>query len=171
LNGESFATWLEAKMRPATPPLFVVTLDDTDGNVGIVVGAAGRNKLAQQDPNDPTNFRSQPATFAKNGDLTDIIAKNLLSAVAGSVDRIAAINIAKGIRVEPGIIGAEKNMIGTTGPNYLDANGNDTDPNPLDNVPGEPVLEGRLVDGAVVAHTFLNLAGGVVTLPGKVFIR
>ena len=27
------------------------------------------------------------------------------------------------------------------------------------------------VDGAVIAHTFLNLAGGVVTLPGKVFIR
>jgi hypothetical protein len=164
LGGETFKEWTIAKLRPPVDPLFIVTLDDTDGNVGVVVGAAGRNKAAVSDPSNPTAFRSQPATFAKNGDLVDIVAKNLMSAVAGSVDRIAAINIAKGIRVEPGTIGAEKNLIGSTDPNYLDSNGVGTGT-------GEPVLEGRLVDGAVVAHTFLNLAGGVVTLPGKAFIR
>lgn len=177
LGGESFAEWVTSKMRlPVDPlPFFPITLDDTDGNVGIVVGAAGRNKAALFDPGDPTSFRSQPTTLAKNGDLVDVVAKNLLSAVAGSVQRIAAINVVKGIRIEPGIIGAEKGQIGAGDPNYFDAAGNPT-------LTGEPVLEGMLEnyfgivptssgDGAVVAHRFLNLLGQVTLPPGKVFVR
>ncbi len=175
LNGESFAEWVTSKMRlPVDPsPLFPITLDDTDGNVGIVVGAAGRNKAAIFDPMDPTSFRSQPTTLAKNGDLIDVVAKNLLAAVAGSVQRIAAINVVKGIRIEPGIIGAEKGENGMGDPNYFDAFGNPT---------AEPELEGMMEnyfgtlltssgDGAVVAHQFLNLLGQVVVPPGKVFVR
>jgi hypothetical protein len=176
INGETFQEWVDAKMRLPDDPFFPVSLTDLDGNVGIVVGAAGRNKAAALDPNQPTEFRSQPATGGKSGDLVDVIAKNLLSAVAGSVQRIAAINIVKGLQVSPGVIGAEKGFFNDTPhlPNYYMPDGVTETPGPR----FEPVLEGRLVsdagvsgDGAVVAHVFLNLDGSLATPSGKSFIR
>jgi hypothetical protein len=169
LNGQSMAKWVDLKF--INNPAFVVSLDDTDGNVGLVVGAAGRNKAVVLDPvNSPGVYRSQPASNALNGSLINLTAKNLMSAVAGSVDRIASIYLAQGIKVPPGIIGSEKGEAGAGTPNYLDQFGNPTEKNG-DVTRGEPVLEGKLIDGALVAKKILDLAGNQITLPGKVYPR
>jgi hypothetical protein len=173
LHGQLLAQWVDAKLvnNVFATDKDPVTLDDTDGNVGLVVGAAGRNKPVVIDPvNLPGVYRSQPATGGLNGDVINLIARNLMSAVAGSVDRIASIHLAKGIKVLPGIIGSEKGEIGAKTPNYLDQFGNPTEKNG-DVSQGEPEIDGRLIDGALIAKTTLDLNGTPVTLPGKVFPR
>ncbi|MDB6150785.1 MAG: Na-Ca exchanger/integrin-beta4 [Chthoniobacter sp.] len=134
------------------PPL----LNDDLGNVGIIVGAAGRIKTVEVSPGV---FDSLPATFAVNGSLTGLSARNLMSAVAGDVNRIAAIQIASGLKIgsgtganfTPGIVGADKE-----GGPYRDANGD---------ILQEPVLDGGLIDGALVARRITD------PLAGRVFIR
>ena len=138
------------------PPL----LDDNFGNVGIIVGSAGRIKEYEVSPG--TLFQL-PATFALNGSLTNLSARNLLSAVAGDINLIAAIQVASGIKIgsgvapffTPGIIGADK-LPTLPGNDYLDSNGDKIN---------EPVLDGRLVDGAFVAHKITD------SLAGRIYLR
>ena len=141
------------------PPL----LDDSFGNVGIVVGSAGRIKALQVSPGV---VASLPATFALNGYLTNITARNLMSAVAGDVGLIAAIQVASGLKIgtgtgvnfTPGVIGSDKDPT-LPGLDYLDSNGNDRDPN---GQKIEPLLDGRLVDGALVYKTLVGQVSGRV---------
>ena len=138
------------------PPL----LDDTFGNVGIIVGSAGRIKEYEISPG---TLLQLPATFALNGSLINLSARNLLSAVAGDINQIAAIQVASGIKIgsgvapffTPGIIGADK-LPTLPGNDYLDSNGDKIN---------EPVLDSRLVDGAFVAHKITD------SLAGRIYLR
>ena len=121
-------------------------LDDSIGNVGAVVGAAGRLKAVETSPG---SFSTQAALFSTNGSFQNITARGLMSAVAGDVNSIAAIQIASGLKIgygtapnfTPGTIGADK--LPTIGVpfDYLDQNGDERT---------EPELGFRLVDGALV---------------------
>jgi hypothetical protein len=154
--GESVAEFVQNNLRGS----FGV-LTDADGNVGVVVGAAGRNKAVAADPSNPLTFVDQPAAGSRNGSLIDFTARNLMSAIAGSVDRIASIHLAQNIRVPNGIIGADKNIIGTR--EYLDRNDQPT---------RDVVLDGSLIDGALVARSLVDARGAAATLPSeRVFIK
>jgi hypothetical protein len=130
------------------------------------VGSAGRNKAVRLDPiGAPFEFLDQPATFAKNGDLINFTGLGIMSAVAGSVDRLAAIQLAKDISVAPGAtVGQDKIPVGEF--NYLNEFGLPLDEfgNPLT----QPVRDGRLIDGAVIAKTYVQLPGQP-SLVGRVF--
>jgi hypothetical protein len=156
------AAWVDTNLRPNFGGL--TDLDDNVGNVGIVVGAAGRNKAVVNtvgaNPADPTTYHSQPAQGGVNGSLISIEARNIMSAVAGSVDLIASIQLAKGIRVLKFVIGADKGVIGVN--NYLDPFGAPT-------ATGDPVLDGRLVDGALIAKVLQDSSGKPITLAGRIF--
>ena len=172
LSGQTVRQYVDVKFRD-TPPrdlppfVFPISLSDFDGNVGIVVGAAGRNKSVVLDADgNPGGFTSQPATKGENGKLISLSARNLLAAVAGSVDRIASIQVVQNVQVVNGIIGADKGVLGMN--DYLDKNGNPILPAADGRAPG-PQLEGRLVDGAVVGKIFLDGLGRVVTLGGRSF--
>jgi hypothetical protein len=154
--GETVADFVENRLRGGFGQL-----TDADGNVGIVVGAAGRNKAVAVDPNQPLEFVDQPASGSRNGSLINISVNNLMSAVAGSVDRIASIQVSRDIRVPGGVIGADKAVIGQR--DYLDRDGNPT---------SEPLLDGRLVDGALVTNRLLTATGQNTNLPSeRVFIK
>jgi hypothetical protein len=156
LNGETIAEFVQTNIREQ----FGV-LSDAVGNVGVVVGAAGRNKAVVSNPSEPLTFVDQPAQGSRNGSLIDFSARNLMSAVAGSVDRIASIHVAQGIQIPGGIIGADKVPVGSR--DYLDRDGN-----PTPNV----VLDGRLVDGALVTGALLDARGKNTTLPSdRIFIK
>jgi hypothetical protein len=156
LAGETIAEFVQTNLRGQ----FGVLTDEM-GNVGVVVGAAGRNKAVIVDVNEPLTFVDQPAQGSRNGSLIDFAARNLMSAVAGSVDRIASIFVSQNIRVPGGIIGADKVPLGSR--DYLDRDGN-----PTNNV----VLDGRLVDGALVTGALLDARGRVTTLPSdRIFIK
>lgn len=109
-------------------------LNDTLGNVGVVAGAAGtvKNGLAGDGA-------------AKNGSVTDLAARSIMSIVAGSVDRIAAVKTLSGISISTGILGAWKvNPIEhPNSPLYFNADGA---------IVSSPVLGGRLMDGAIVTQ-------------------
>jgi len=155
LGGESMAEYVNAKFRDPSAPLGT-GLSDGDGNVGIVVGAAGRDKAVVFDPaNNPFVYETL-ASGARNGSLTSVSARGLMSAVAGSVDRIASIASTKNIAVVVGQIGTDK--IPTNSNDYLDKNGVLT-------TSGAPVLDGRLIDGALVT-SLLDAPG----LSGRIFI-
>ncbi|MEA3210007.1 MAG: large repetitive protein [Chthoniobacter sp.] len=139
-------------------PLF--NLDDTFGNVGIVVGAKGR----VQDENHDGIL--DPSTGGTNGSVSDLTAAQLMSAVAGSVDRIASIASLTNVKVtaQGAVFGADKlvdsgdltlpravrpdrTMSGdgvpySTALDYL---------TPADTHTPTPVGGGRLVDGAIIA--------------------
>lgn len=143
-------------LNPVGSPAF---LADSVGNVGVIVGAAGRNKAVILDPVDaPTTYRSLPARFATNGSLENFTARNLMSAVAGSVDRIASIQLVKGLNV------AQQVGVDKLGGDFLDE---DLAPT----VSGEPVIDGRNIDGAIVAKKYVNLLGASVPPPQNGFIR
>jgi len=113
----------------------------TAGNVGIVVGATGRVR----DNNGDGEL--DPASVGINGSLTNVLASNIMSAVAGSVDRIASIQSLTNVevRVEGAIYGADKSVPppATAGSvDYLDSNGN---------LIHTPELGGELLDGAIIA--------------------
>lgn len=120
-----------------------VQLTNSIGNVGVVVGEAGRVR------------GGLPAGdgAAKAGSVSDFTANNIMSMVAGSVDRIAAIKSISGITVSPGgILGAYKNTPVAHAANstvYFAADG-------VTQVP-TPVLGGKLMDGAIVTQN--NNAG------------
>jgi hypothetical protein len=153
--GESMASFVETTLRDRFSG---GSIGDEVGNVGIVVGSAGRLKgvFAGYDEQNQPVYRSLPAPKGVNGDLTDVSARSILAAVAGSVDRIAAIRIARNVNVIPsGEIGTDK--VGL--PDYLDKNGN-----PL----VEPVTDGALIDGAmVVSQAPINSSknGNIFVLP------
>ena len=118
-------------------------LTNSIGNVGVVVGEAGRVR------------GDLPAGdgAAKAGSVSDFKANNIMSMVAGSVDRIAAIRSISGISVSPGgILGAYKNTPVAHASNstiYFAADG-------VTQLP-TPVAGGRLMDGAIVTQN--NNAG------------
>ena len=126
----------------ATP---LTPLDDTLGNVGLVAGAPGRVK------------GDNPASIAASGSISGITARSIMSMVAGSVDRIAAIQSVSGIsHSDPnGVFGSDKddpgnaNVQGTI--DYYNLNG-------TENHTG-PVIGGRLLDGAVVAKAITGITG------------
>jgi hypothetical protein len=151
LNGESMKSFVERKLRDGEA-LFE-SLGDGDGNVGFVVGSAGRNKAVAVDPfGNPFEFASQPAVNAKNGDLMNIRVNTIMSAVAGSVDRIAAIQLAHNIQVQATNVGTDKGVVGVT--EFLDLEGE---------IVSTPVRDGGLIDGAFVARklTGSNIGGNV----------
>jgi hypothetical protein len=84
------------------------TITSETGNVGVVVGAAGRVR------ND------LPVSGGVTGSVNGFKAQNIMSMVAGSVDRIAAISSVSGLQLQFGgtIIGAEKTA-------YIDPNNSD----------------------------------------------
>lgn len=170
---------IQSRYRFEPTDLFApFTLDDTLGNVGIVVGSAGRIKLAETSPGI---YTSQPAKDGVNGSLSNVTARNLLSAVAGSVNQIAAIQSITGLKIgagtganfTPGVVGSDKdptrnpfvqppNPLAVLDPtpgsifDYLDVNGQGN---------LEAQLDGRLIDGAVVARTISGF------IDGRVFLR
>ena len=160
LGGETVAKYVDRKFRDPLAPAGP-SLSDADGNVGIIVGAAGRNKAVVLDPQGhPHTYVTQPSTGARNGDLINLTTRNLMSAVAGSVDRIAAIQTCMNIQILNGQVGSDKGIINVA--EYLDADGNPT-------VNGRPVRDGRLLDGALICKALLDGGGNNVTLPGRVF--
>ena len=107
------------------------------GNVGVVVGEAGRVR-----GNLPGGDGG-----AKTGVVSNFTATNIMSMVAGSVDRIAAIRVISGINVDGGILGAYKDTPvshGASAPLYLAADGLTR----LDT----PAVGGRLMDGAIITQ-------------------
>jgi hypothetical protein len=95
-------------------------------------------QLGYDNSNNP-DFRSNPAFRGINGDARNVEARNIMAMVAGSVVQIASIqNIANIVVTANGASGVDK----TNDPApYRDKDGNP--------VP-EPVLDGRLVDGAII---------------------
>lgn len=142
-------------------------LNDLSGNVGIVVGAKGRVRDNNGDG------LLDAATAGTNGVLTDVSARNIMSAVAGSVNRIAAIREINNLRstVVGGTFGADKVIdsygrlqsgdgvlytAGTPGFDYLKFDNPFTEDDATIAGPEEdrhsssPVLGGKLVDGAII---------------------
>jgi hypothetical protein len=129
------------------------------GNVGIVVGAKGSVRDGDNDGRlDPAP--DSPGSIP-NGSLLNVTAANIMSAVAGHVDRIASIQVLKNVRITTvgGEYGSDRD-VDTTGAtqspdgvpysigpietslDYIDSDGNHSD---------TPEVGGRLVDGAIVA--------------------
>ncbi len=171
--GDFVKTDLVSEELPVgVPPGTQVFLDDVLGNVGVVVGSAGRNKSYVLDPdNNPTLWQSVPSKTGINGSLVNIFARNLVSAVAGSVERIASIQTYQSVTIV-NEVGGDKNgrFITAPGglPNFVEFF---ADKNGLPTTSNEPVLEGYMVDGAVVAKKFLNGKGQKVPPPLNGFIR
>lgn len=113
-------------------------LTDAQGNVGVVAGEAGRVKdgVAGDGP-------------AKNGSVTNFQARSILSMVAGSVERIAAIKTISGVSVLSGgggVYGAFKSNPEPHTPDtnlYFNREGG---------IVSSPVIGGRLMDGAIVTQ-------------------
>jgi hypothetical protein len=132
------------------------SFDDSIGLVGLVAGASGRLKEVPVNfsGTDDVVFLSQPASGGINGSASTITARNIMSMVAGSVERIASIQSIAFINVVgTGDVGSVKDPLGVL---FRDKDGN-----PI----VEPVLDGRLDDGALI---YKQLKGG--RLPnGNVF--
>jgi hypothetical protein len=159
LNGETVADWIANKLIDLNGG---DSLTDSDGNVGIIVGAAGRIKEVFRNgtyESQPSNqVRVDGRILASNGELYNVEASNLASAVAGSVDRIAAIQVARGIKVLNGILGADKSIVGTK--EFLTPDGLRTIET--------PVRDSRLIDGVIAAGYVTDLRGAIVSLPGNI---
>jgi hypothetical protein len=140
LGGQTMAQFVTANFVD-NPDAFFSVLDDSLGSVGIQVGAAGRLKTAflGYNSNNQPIYESQPATGGHNGSLISVSAHGGISAaVAGTLDRIAAIATVRDVSVASGTVGEDK-----PGPfPYLDENGNGI---------SAPVVGGALVDGALIA--------------------
>jgi hypothetical protein len=158
LNFETVADFVTRKFRDPLGTLGTA-LTDGDGNVGIIVGAAGRNKAVQFDPEgNPFVYSTQPASNVQNGSLTNLLARNLMSAVAGSVDRIASIQVSRAIQILAGEVGSDKIPLGSS--DYRDRSGNPVT---------SPVPDGRLVDGALITASLVDANGNPTSLAGRVF--
>jgi hypothetical protein len=90
-------------------------------------------------------FDTQPAPGAtkRNGTVQNVTARLLMSAIAGDVNSIAAIHVAKNINITGGLVGADKDPLGPDR-DYRDLNGG---------IVSTPVLGGGLIDGAFVSDT------------------
>jgi hypothetical protein len=134
----SMTQWVNDFLRN---PVVGSGLGDGNGNVGIVAGAAGRVKAIATG----SGFETQPAHNAAklNGSVQNLTARLLMSAVAGDVNRIAAIHAAKNINILSGLVGADKDNAGVLDTiDYLDLEGQ---------VVQTPVLGGALLDGAFIS--------------------
>lgn len=120
-------------------------LNDSVGNIGVIVGIAGKVK------------GDLPAGDAalKTGSVTNFAARSIMSMVAGSVDKIAAINTISGIQLTSpsGVLGAYKTTpVGPTPdhsptkPLYFSGPEQTGDLVPL------PQFGGSLMDGAIVTQ-------------------
>jgi hypothetical protein len=144
--GETLTQWVSSYLRAE---ISAGPLNDSVGNVGIVVGGAGRVKAIQTVSGD---FETQPAPggVKLNGTLSNLTARLLMSAVAGDVNRIAAINNARDINITSGLVGADKEPLGPI-PQYLSVTGT---------IVPTPQLGGGLIDGAFISSNRLaNLDG------------
>jgi hypothetical protein len=123
----------------------VTTLDPTVGNVGVVVGQAGFVR------ND------QPATAGVTGSVSGFEAKRIMSMVAGSVDRLAAITSVSGLRFSQAgafKVGDASGPVTHVNGNAFYAGSDYTGGVVKDASPG-----GTLVDGAVLTRKFTALPG------------
>jgi hypothetical protein len=123
----------------------VTQLDPTVGNVGVVVGQAGFVR------ND------QPATAGVTGSVSGFGANRIMSMVAGSVDRLAAITSVSGLRFsEAGAfkVGDASGPVTHVNGNAYYAGSDYTGGVVKDASPG-----GTLVDGAVLTRKFTALPG------------
>lgn len=124
-------------------------LTDSLGNVGVVAGVAGRVK---------SDLPAGDAA-AKTGSVTNFTAKSIMSMVAGSVDRIAAINTISGITLTSpgGLLGAYKNTPVAhpeSSPLYYSG------PDQTGSTISAPQVGGSLMDGAVITqNNTSNLSG------------
>ncbi len=141
----------------STPSAQIETL----GNVGLVAGASGR---VRDNNNDGT---LDPAPISSvNGSVIDVEARNIMSAIAGSVDRIASIQVLTNVRttVNGAVYGADKNIDSdgnsaspadavpySTRTDYLTSDGRHTRSLSTGGGEAAPVIGGKLVDGAIVA--------------------
>jgi hypothetical protein len=146
-NNERIADFVQAAVREDLS----ADLTDFVGNVGIVVGSNGRVRDNNQDG------LLDPSGSGTTGVLTDIKFRNLMSAVAGSVDRINSIREVSRVTSTQGtgaVYGADKDP---TGPvfNYISA---DAVLNWLKTPAAarptvtqvRPEIGGALVDGAII---------------------
>jgi hypothetical protein len=157
LAGETVADFVKSKLIKVLGENEILT--DEVGNVGVVVGAAGRNKGIILDPfGAPTTYRSLSARYGVNGSLENFTARNLMSAVAGNVDRLASIQVVKGLNIFQNI-GVDK-----FGGDFLDQSQAPT-------VSHEPVLDGSSIDGGVIAKKYLNAMGVTIAPPQNGYIR
>lgn len=150
---------------PRTPSTLPI-LNGASGNVGIVVGSKGRVRDGNSDGFlDPA---PDIAGSIPNGSLINVSAQHIMSAVAGNVDQIAAIQVLSNVRVTVvgGEYGSDKSVWGSPsggGTSATSADGHifsaGSTPGSFDylNADGtyidKPVIGGRLVDGAIVAKT------------------
>jgi hypothetical protein len=164
---QTMGDFIDSQLRN---PLVPGAITDNVGMVGVVAGAAGRLKsvavgyddTTTGDPADPNQiiFRSKPATGGKNGNVINFTARNIASMVAGSVDRIAAVQVVGGINLTGGgVVGKDLSPIVEPGP-YRDQD---------NNIVPEPVLDGRLVNGALVYAKFKPKSATDKLPLGKVF--
>jgi hypothetical protein len=157
LAGETVADFVRDRLVKILGEPEILT--DEVGNVGVVVGAAGRNKGIILDPiGAPTTYRSLSSRFGVSGSLENFTARNLMSAVAGNVDRLASIQVVKGLNIFQNI-GVDK-----FGGDYLDQN-------LVPTVSHEPVLDGSSIDGGVIAKKYLNALGVTIAPPQNGYIR
>jgi hypothetical protein len=124
------------------------TIDDSVGNVGLVAGASGYV--------ENFNGPGQPLSPAYNGvagSVTNVFAENIMSMVAGNVDKVSLIQSLTdyGVTISGGILGANKiassipGFAGVLGQlNYIDPLTGEISDTPL---PGG----GPLIDGAFLA--------------------
>lgn len=148
--GDSMSSFVQ-DVRDGT----VTTIDQTTGNVGILVGNSGfiRN--------------GAPATAGVAGSVSSFEAKNIMSMIAGSVDRIAAIVSVSGLRLVNGgtTVGAFKTVDanGNIVP-HINGNAYYSGENYSGVVQNNARPGGSLVDGAVVTFNYSGPNGRVFDL-------
>lgn len=140
-------------------PNSLVPLDNNLGNVGIVAGVAGHTQ------------GNQPAQDGINGSVQNITASSIMSIVAGSVDRVAPVQLLSNIVATNlgGQLGADKSPNPGVAPlfggpdgvvEYLDLNGNIV----RNLQPGF-----RLLDGALFAITIQQPSSGSMLSGPRIF--
>jgi hypothetical protein len=165
LADESMAEFIESQFLDPNLLLPLSELNDSIGNVGVIVGSAGRNKQIVIDTTGhPFEFRSLASKNGVNGSLENFSANALMSYLAGSVDRVASIQLVKNLRIDQKI-GVDKQ--GTVDFEEFDPFTNSF----LPTVSGEPVLDGRNIDGAGVAKRYVDSSGRQIAPPENSVIR
>ncbi len=155
--GQTIADFVDTSFRnPATES----AIDDSVGNVGVIVGGAGRLKsnFIGYDQNHDPIFRGVAAFGSLSGDLHDVRANAIMAAVADSVDRIATIHAAYNLSFPSGgSIGTDKTP--TDKLQYLSKTGS---------IISEPVVDGALIDGALIVGSTPSFANGQAS--GHIFV-
>jgi hypothetical protein len=133
----------------------VTSIDSSTGNVGVVVGNSGYLR------------NGAPSTVGVAGSVSGFEARNVMSMVAGSVDRIAAIVSVSGLQLVNGgtVVGAFKDG-DPINPVVSHVNGNAyySDADYAGAVQDNARPGGSLVDGAVVAFKYSGPNGRVFDL-------